>query len=165
MDNLSLVKELSKQTSINAITIDASCVHDFTHLGFNKRLEFNEFSTQESRNDLTSYREHWTNKVKSILLRSNVKCMFVRDQVDPDILEFCDLNSILVLKNFSYKNYKQLLDFYRCESLIYFEDFQAENVFQCKFSLIETDQLSNTHIKLESLEFNDNNQITTVLYI
>ncbi len=148
---------------MNALVIDAGLVHDFTHLGFNKKLEFNEFNNY-SNTKSKDYKQQWLNEVKSKLVEHDIQCVFVRDQVDKEILQFCELNLILVLHNLSYKLLKMIQNLYKCDSIAYIEEFELGNVFKCKFEKINSSELGNPYLKLESVGLNENDDtIITVL--
>jgi len=145
----------SEFKSINGLAIDSSLVYDFTHLGFNKKFESTQYSSDD-QHLYTSYAQNWYKLVKKILKESNVKLLLVREKVDGTILEFCQANSILVLKNLSHTFFRQVLDFCKSEPLVYVEDFVENNVFQCKLELVNTKILSNNYLSLQSTESNPN---------
>jgi len=132
-------------------------------MGFNKKLEFSEFVS--SANPMCpSYKNNWLNQIRKTFRECHIQCVFVRDNVDKEILEFCELNSILILHNLSYKLVKMIQDFYNCESILYIEDFRLENLFKCRFHLIKSNKLSNAYLKLDSIGLNEKEKmIVTVL--
>lgn len=152
-ENIRLARDLSSNKCVSALAIDASLVHDFTHLGFNKKLESTQYSSFDNQNKHNlSYIQSWYKTVRRILTESDVKLLMVREKVNVDILEFCRANSILVLSHLSHACFKEVIDLYKCEPLVYVEDFVESNIFKCRIEVMNTKFLSNNYMSLQSFE-------------
>ena len=144
---MALAQKISRA---NALIIDASLVHDYTHLGFNKKMNFTEFSDRTHIGD--NYQRVWLNKIQKTLLEHKIKVLIVRDKVDSQIFEFCNLNSILILNNLPNEIFKKTLAIFKCNSLMYFEDFNEDNVLECEMSVLNSTCLNNYYIKIHNCD-------------
>ena len=147
----SLAKELlSKSSGLKTLVVNASLTHDFTHLGFNKKLEFKEFVSSTSNCPISSPNERWLNQMKAILIDHDINLLIVKDKIDAQLFEFCHSMSILVINNLSFESCKNMMDSLDCSPLVYVEDFTEDLIVDCLLDLIEPDGLNNFYVSLRN---------------
>ncbi|CAF0799509.1 unnamed protein product [Brachionus calyciflorus] len=133
--------------NLQTIIFDANISYDYAHLGFNKNLNMEKFTS-----NLSGYSsdEIWFNKLTNILLSYKIEMIIAKGYLDKKVQDFCDLNNILVLKNF--KN----LNLFRNNCLTYIEDFDEEKLLSVEISFLEKESkfdekcLSGNYIKISN---------------
>ena len=151
-NNFDILRKTSEIQYLNAILFDSSLVHNFTHIGFNKNLKYEEIYVVENGdvNLPKNYYTKWICDIKETLINNDIKILFIKDKCDPEIEQFLKINSILLFKNLSPKLIKQINETFQCKSLVYAEDFDQNHIFKCEINLIETDlnDLNNCYVNL-----------------
>ncbi len=140
--------------------IESSLVHDYSHLGFNKRFKFEKFRTHLDLDPIMSYRDLWLSHAKQQLIENNITVLFMLNdkKIDKDLNDFCIQNSILVL-NLDidlYVKIKQTFATSEKDPLIYLDDFESKkNIEKLNFSLNST-KLRNSYLSIEPIQHSNN---------
>jgi hypothetical protein len=128
--------------TLNCLFINASLRSDYVHLGFNKNLQCNAFRDGIGHSESMPFWLNWQNKLKQILIANQIKAVFVRDQIEKRLIEFFQSNSILYFSNLPKQLNKHLKLMFKCEPLVFIEDFSEQNVFKAKCEQLTFNQQS-----------------------
>jgi len=140
--NLTVFKQLiTREKYLKCLLIDASLVHNYAFLGFNKNLEsfkyFNQ-NTNNNKQDAMSSVQIWQRNAQSIIKQNKIQAVFIKDKIDKNLMQFCANNSILVFNNLTNNFLKQLVNTFECKSLSFIENITEENIFTIEeFHLID----------------------------
>ncbi len=152
--------------SLNSIIIDANLTHNYTHLGYNKDIKYNKIVKSI---DFTSYSNQvlntkieWLNKIKKFLIENKLKLLIVSGCVDPDVLNFCSKENIIVLMSLNAEKFKVIKNYFNFVTcIVYIEDFSPCCLFQCK---LENSNYKN-YLCIKKTDDNeeDKNEVISVL--
>jgi hypothetical protein len=172
IDNLDCIKSCLNNNqdflTFNAVLIESSLVSNNIHLGFNKTLNVNEIITSNifDKRECEDYNSKWRINLEKILIDFKINLVFVRDNIDKNLIDFFKQNSIVHFSNLSPELIRYLKNNNKCSSLVYIEDFKLDKIFKIRAGLIndKTSSLKLNYLNIQTVnEINDEIKFTILL--
>ena len=138
--------------------LDSSLMHDYTHLGYNKKLKCERFKTgSNSLFDSSTYKQIWENQIKTIMIENKIQLVILLEakMIDKELELFFSYNKILCLKlkEEQFNKFKQLFQVNRKSWLVYIDDFElGKHVLKINSRLLNIHNncgLTNNYLLIE----------------
>ncbi|GFU21192.1 bardet-Biedl syndrome 12 [Nephila pilipes] len=149
-----------------ALAIKGSITFEYVHLGYSETVSISVKKTTEQLK--ISEKDVWIKKCCDLLLKLAVNVVLVNGEVDPTIISFCSVNSILILPDIPWNTLQDICVAVDKSPCTYLLDCDHDDVFSNlsvkKWNFDYTEMLDkNIYIHIDISNSKDINRLYTVI--